>query len=357
MISVIGAGPAGSFYASKEKNDDIILFEEDKDIGKIVSCTGIVTDSIKDIMKLPKDVIVNKIKGYNIISPNNKKLFIKLKKPDIIINRTLFDQHIFEKAIDNGAKPHLNERFLNYQKVGKSKYLIKTNKRTYYTDMIVGADGPKSRVATSAGMIYGRKFIHGLQARCKHQNKDSSIVDIHLNNGEFSWVVPEDDNVARIGVVGSNINTLKSVYSKIISKSKIIETQSGLIPLYNQKQEIRRKNENIFLLGDAATHVKATTYGGIIYGLIAGNLLAENKETYEKRSKNIISKELWLSLKIRQLMNKMSDKQVNDLLNIFSKKENAELIGQFDRNYPSKFILKLILKEPRLIGLGLRILI
>jgi len=47
-------------------------------------------------------------------------------------------------AVDNGAKLHLDEKFLGY-KEDKGHFSIKTSKKTYYTKMIVGADGPFSR--------------------------------------------------------------------------------------------------------------------------------------------------------------------------------------------------------------------
>ena len=42
---IIGAGPAGCFYSSKEKHDDIDLFEEHKEIGRPFSCSGVLTGS------------------------------------------------------------------------------------------------------------------------------------------------------------------------------------------------------------------------------------------------------------------------------------------------------------------------
>ncbi|MFT4297874.1 MAG: hypothetical protein ACMXX5_01650 [Candidatus Woesearchaeota archaeon] len=356
MISVIGAGPAGSYYASKEKHDDILLFEEDASVGKPVSCTGIVTDSINKIMKVPNDSIVSKIKAYKIISPGNKQAFIKMKNPDLLLDRTIFDNHLCEKALDNGAKLHLNERFLRYKKISKSDYEIKTSKSSYNVNMIVGADGPKSNVAVSARIYGERQFARGLQARCRHSNLEEGVATIYLNKGEFSWIVPENSRTARVGVVGTNLEALKKAYSELIGKRKIIETQSGLIPLYNNRQLLKKPNENVFLMGDAATHVKATTYGGIIYGLIAAQNLAQDKEGYEKNTKKMISKELWLSMKIRSILNRMTDKQVDDLLWIIGKKRNIELLGKFDRNYPSAFLAKMAFSNPRLCWLGMKLI-
>jgi geranylgeranyl reductase family protein len=367
MISVIGAGPAGSYYSSlAAKNNEVHLFEEDKIIGRPVACTGILTDNINTILNIiPKDLILAKIKKFKIIAPNGKSIYIELKKPDIVLDRAAFDKYLFAKAEDSGAKIHLNEKFLGYKKIdayngnknkNNNQYMIKTSKSMYDTDMIVGADGPNSIVARSAGMFKERKFIQGLQVRAKYPELEEGTIIIHLNLGEFSWIVPENDKIARVGVVGVNSTELHEAYKKLISNAKIIEHQSGIIPLYNPQQQLHKDKENIFLIGDAATQVKATTYGGILYGLHAGKLLSENKEAYEKKFNKTLGKELRLSLKMRELMNSMNDKQANGLIDIFQKKVNSKILSEHDRDYPSKFIMRLMLREPRLWKLGFGIL-
>ncbi|MFT4343554.1 MAG: hypothetical protein ACMXYE_02295 [Candidatus Woesearchaeota archaeon] len=352
MKAVIGAGPAGSYYASQEKSQDVHLFEDHKKIGTPVACTGIVTDAIEGFLKVPRRLVVSKIKQFKIIAPNGKATYVDLKKTNKVMDRARFDQYVFEKAVDNGAHVHLGESFRGYRTIGKGLYRMKTSKRSYDVPMIVGADGPKSSVARSAGLYGKRQFVQGWQARCKFPELENGVTEIHLGLGEFSWVVPEDDKIARVGVIGYNNAALKRDYKKLLGASKIIEDQSGIIPLYNPKQKIRKGSEDIFLLGDAATHVKATTYGGIIYGMIAGKYLAEDKETFVKNVDKKLSKDLWISLKMREYMNHMSEKQANDLITIFQKKTNNDILAEHDRNFPSKFVVQLLMKEAKLWKLG-----
>jgi len=358
MISVIGAGPAGSYYSSlAAKSNDIHLFEEDKAIGKPVACTGILTDSVKDILQnIPKYLVVTNIKRFKIIAPNGKSIYIRLKNPDIVLDRARFDEYLYNKAVDSGAKIHLNEKFLGYKKLDNhksdNKYSIKTTKSTYDTDMIVGSDGPNSVVAKNADMFRNRRFIQGLQVRAKYPELEEGTTIIYLNLGEFSWIVPEDDKIARVGVIGVNNKKLHEDYRRLIKDAKIIEHQSGIIPLYDPNQQLRKSKEDIFLIGDSATQVKATTYGGIIYGLHAAKLLAENKNSYEKKFNSTYGKELRLSLKMREWMNVMKDKHANDLIEIFGKEKNSKILSDHDRNYPSKLILPLLIREPKLWKLG-----
>jgi geranylgeranyl reductase family protein len=352
MISVIGAGPAGSYYSSLvAKNNEVHLFEEHKTVGKPVACTGILTNSIDSIVPIPKELLVTKITRFKIISPNGKSIYVDLKKSDNVVDRAGFDQYLFNKAVDSGANIHLDEKFLGYKKIGKN-YNIQTTKSNYTTDMIVGADGPLSSVAKSAKIFGNRKFISGFQVRAKYPNLEEGTTIIHLNLGEFSWIVPEDDKVARIGVIGVNGPKLVSDYQKLIKDATIIEHQSGIIPLYNPKQQLRKDKEDIFLLGDAATQVKATTYGGIIYGILAAGYLAENKDSYKKRFNEKLGKDLWMSLKMRDLMNHMDDTQANELIDIFEKQTNSKVLSENSRDFPSKFIVQLLMKEAKLWKLG-----
>ncbi|MBR9699280.1 geranylgeranyl reductase family protein [Candidatus Woesearchaeota archaeon] len=351
MISVIGAGPAGCYYASKEKGD-VHIFEEHASVGNPIACTGILTDSVLQFTDIPKDLIISKINKFKMVAPNGKSLYVDLNKTNMVLHRAKFDQFVLQKALDNGAKLHLNEKFLGYRQNGTA-YKLKTSKKTYDSEMIIGADGPHSAVAKAAGIYGKRKFVKGYQARCKVKDLEEGVTEVHLNLGEFSWVVPEDDKIARIGVIGVDDEKLKADYKKLIGNSEVLEDQSGIIPLYNPRQKI--KKGNIFLLGDAATHVKASTYGGIIYGMIAGDYLAKNKGTFVSNINKKLSKDLWISLKMRNMMNAMNEKQANELIDIFEKKRNNKILSEYDRNFPSKFIVQLLMKEAKLWKLGFKI--
>lgn len=351
MISVIGAGPAGSYYSSLVKDREVHLFEEHKKVGLPVACTGILTESVKRVMDIDQDLVVSKIKKFKIVSPNGKSVYVDLDKTNMVLDRARFDQWVFQKAIDNGAKIHLGEKFVGYKKIGNNFSLI-TDKQSYDTEMIVGSDGVYSQVARVAGLEKERKVIRGWQARAKFPDLEEGVTEVRLNLGEFSWVVPEDDKIARVGVIGMDNALLRKDYQKLLGASKIIEDQSGFIPLYNPKIRLQKPKENIFVIGDAATQVKATTYGGIIYGLIAGQYLAEDKNSYEKRFNDKLGRDLWISLKMRDMMNNMSEEQANKLIEIFNKKENKSILETHDRDFPSKFVVQLLMKEAGLWKLG-----
>ncbi|MBL7147328.1 MAG: hypothetical protein ISS82_00705, partial [Nanoarchaeota archaeon] len=101
MIAVIGAGPVGGYLASKV--NDVCIYEEHKEIGKPVQCTGVVTGRIFDYVKFSNKFVVNKIKKVRLHSMCNEFSF-NLKNTEYVIDRTEFDRNIINDAVSKGAK-------------------------------------------------------------------------------------------------------------------------------------------------------------------------------------------------------------------------------------------------------------
>ncbi len=356
MIAVIGAGPAGCYYASLVKGRDVHIFEEDTVVGTPVSCTGILTDSVRRVLgDIPEELIVSRVRTFKLVAPGGKSLSVDLDKVNMVLDRAAFDRHLLRAAVANGATLHLGERFTGYERRGAA-YEVQTTRGRYEAESIVGADGPFSALARAAGLYGERTFVMGWQALCLYPGLEAGVTEIRLTLGEFSWIVPEDDRVARVGVIGPDVPSLRRDYHALLGGARVLEDQSGIIPVYNPAQKLRKPGESIFLIGDAATQVKATTYGGIIYGLLAARYLAEDADGYEQRMNTKLGRDLWLSLRMREFMNAMTEEQADELIDIFEKEENRQIISRHDRDFPSKFIGQLLMKETRLWKLGFGLL-
>ena len=351
MISIIGAGPAGSFLAYKlaKSGKDVTLYEEHSQIGSPIQCSGVVTPAIDDIIHIKKEIIVNKIKKVRFIAPNNKDFEVKIKE-DYVYDRGKLDRFFAEKAEEAGVEIKLNQRFQDFSK-DKDGFKLKFEKAYSNAEILVGADGPFSKVAKSAGLFNNRKFITGLQVRAKTKNiDDKHTVNIHLGYGEFGWSIPEDEYTSRIGVVSEENPRLEFDKLMEVYKADIITHHSGMIPIYNPK--IKTQQNNLYLIGDAATHVKGATHGSILYSLIVGEQLEKainNNLNYEKLWRKKIGFDLWLNLKIRNTLKNFSNEDYNKLVNYFSSNKLKEILSSNVRDFPSKFIFKMLINEPRLL--------
>jgi flavin-dependent dehydrogenase len=356
VIAVIGAGPAGCYYASLVKDREVHIFEDHDEVGMPVSCTGILTDSVRRVLgDVPEELVVSRIHRFKLVAPGGKSMYVDLDKVNMILDRAAFDRHLLQRALDNGATLHLGERFVDYARRG-SAYEMRTNRGCYKAEMIVGADGPFSAGARAAGLYRRRTFVTGWQARCRYPGLEAGVTEIRLNLGEFSWIVPESESIARVGVIGPDGPSLRRDYAALLGSSQVLEDQSGMIPVHDPRQRLRKRGENVFLIGDAATQVKATTYGGIIYGLLAAQYLAENRDGYERRMHAKLGRDLWISLQMREFMNAMTEEQADELIDIFERERNSQIIARHDRDFPSRFIVQLLMKEAQLWKLGFGLL-
>lgn len=351
MITIIGAGPAGSYLACllTKQGKKVAVIEEHNSIGHPVQCTGIVTHSIEKFFRLKNEVIANKLDKVIVVSKNNK---ISVNVDEIVMWRDKFDQFVADMAQNAGAEILLNYKFLGFN--GKNSIKIKDGKgnktKELKTDIVVGADGPYSTVAKAAGITASKNYI-GMQAKVKLSMNTTSFETYFGSDfpNFFGWCVPENDETARLGI-GCFEDAQEHFYRFLKSrtgKKEILCWESGLIPLYSPKKTIQK--DNVYLIGDAATQVKATTGGGIIPSLKAAQTLCNciiNNKDYNREFKRQSGRELLLHLRIRGMLNKFSDKDYDKLLSIMDKEKVRKILKKYDRDTPIPLVANLLLREP-----------
>jgi len=346
MISIIGAGPSGSYlaYLLAREGREVSVFEEHDKIGRPVQCTGLLTSSIKDLIELKDEFIVNKISKVKVIAPNGDEVIFNLRNPNYIFDRGRFDEYVAELAKEKGARFFLGKRFEDF-KDGKVFFSDGTN---CDSDYLIGADGPSSSVAKKFGMFNNREFMTGMQARIKGRFVKDVFV-VYFGEGYFGWSVPENEEFSRVGVIARN-GRPKEYFDLVLGRvgGEIIEYQSGLIPIYQSK--IKCSKGNVYLVGDAATQCKGSTHGGIIQGMIGGSALCEaligNKD-YETLWRERLGRDLYIHLKIRKKIDRMDDNELNYMIKLVKQEKVKKILEKHDRDHASKIALGLLLKEPR----------
>ncbi|PIN86248.1 hypothetical protein COV19_05560 [Candidatus Woesearchaeota archaeon CG10_big_fil_rev_8_21_14_0_10_44_13] len=362
MISIIGAGPIGSYlgYLLSKNNIENTIVEEHPEIGRPEQCTGLISRNIEGIIEpsLLKKAAMNKVNGA-VISCG--KASFEVKTHDFkayVFDRSKFDKAIAEKAENKGSKLLLGHSYIDHKlnpqtrqkglKIGlnfghKAKYLQST--------LLVGADGPASKVAKNSSLYGDRKFWTGAQMilKAKEPFFDKSPVYVYLDkrysDGFFAWVVPIDEERAKAGLA-SYSNTaehlnrfLKDKFGHFLAERR----SGGLIPVYN-KMPLQNRQKNIFLVGDAALQVKATSGGGVVNGMLAAQGLADaistGKFDYESRIRGI-RRNLWLHSLIRKKLNAMGDARRSELIedlcdekikNIMQEKGDMDFVAKFGFN-------------------------
>ncbi len=351
MITIIGAGPAGSYtaYLLAKAGQDVTVVEEHDTIGSPVQCTGIVTHSIEKFFKLPKSVIANRCSKVVVVSKSRR---ISANVDEIVMWRNKFDQHIASMAQKEGAKILTGTTFTSLSKNSITVREKSGKSREIKADAVIGADGPSSPVARAAGIPHNNAFYIGMQAKVK---LNMPLHEFETHFGEdypdfFGWVVPEGEGVVRLGL-GARKNTQQLFYrflEKVTGKREILCWESGIIPIYNPSQQIQKGN--VYLIGDSATQVKATTGGGIIPSLKAAHTLAEcilGNKNYNLHYKLQSGKELRLHLALRNFLNRFGDDDYDHLLELMGREHVQWILKKYDRDTPIPLLISLAVREPR----------
>jgi digeranylgeranylglycerophospholipid reductase len=337
-VLIIGAGPIGCFTAKifAEKGYDVSVFEEHKSIGLPIRCTGLLSGKVPGL-NLDDTIIQNKVNKVKL-KLNDEEIIIKLKKPELVICREKFDNHIANLAIKKGVKIYTEHKFLKFE---NNIAFFENNKKIKF-DYLIGADGPLSKVKQSINKSK-TKFWTAIQGDIVNKY-DRETITVYLGNlfkEFFGWEVPVTNKIARVGFASKKRN--KEAQEKLNIKN----LTGGIIPIYDPNLWVVKNN--IGLVGDAATHVKATTGGGLMQGIIISNEIVENLIN----KKNVKNKDLKahfrlnMHLLIRDIMDNFNQKDYEYLFNLCKNEKIRKIIGDESREEPKKMLIKLLINEPR----------
>lgn len=351
-ISIIGAGPAGSYAALLlvKQGHEVHVFEDHDEIGVPVQCTGIVTHGLWNLIPKNDSIIRTELNQVKIHAPNGNTTSFKLH--EFVLDRAGLDKYIAKLAQDAGAIYHLGYRFVGFE--GASiRTRHKGKEAIFLTDITIGADGPNSEVAKAANIWTPRKVWGGVQATIRG-NYAPDTFEVFFGpeyEGFFGWAVPESSSVARVGIAAQR--KAREMFLRITKQypGMLIGWQSGPIPIYDKKIPVQNKERTVFLVGDAAGLVKATTGGGIITGMVSSRILADSiqKKKNYSRALNPLHRDLKLHWLMRRVLNTFTESDYNKLIKWMGRPQIQDLLMKNQRDFPSRFVAKLFFVEPRLL--------
>ena len=366
-VCVVGASIAGNYltYLLSKSNIKIVVIEEHQDIGLPFQCAGIISQKLDQLIKLPEEIVVNRVKTAKIFNPLGNSIKLSGNEHPYVIDRIALDRLFYGKNKNaTNVTYYLGERFKSFKyciENGQKCVLIDTSKRLIKAKMLIGCDGPLTSVGKH--LKVKNKVLYATQIRIKGNfHEKEAVLYFHpLWKQLFGWIVPEGNNIYRIGIASSkNVKECFLIYLKKlgIDINNKIDQQGGIIPY-----GIMNKSafNNVLLLGDAAGQVKATTGGGIVMLLTAAKYasncvrlsIRQNnfskrfiKKHYEKPCLKVIGKELKLHYVIRLILERLSNKDFETFFKIIKENKIEQLISLYgDMDFPKDLIFKL-LKNP-----------
>lgn len=365
-IVIVGAGPVGCYTAQLMKKSGIKtrIIEEHNEVGKPIKCAGIVGRQVFEdiLLNIGKNSIINQINGA-LFFYGDDNFQIERERVAYVIDREKFD-----KELSKGLDVEFGTKLLEIEKMGRG-YRLKTSNGEIYVDVVIGADGSKSRVRRFMMRELGReqknkddlkekikdsiKYYNGWQYRIKLEKDlpQGKIARVYMCEGIpfFIWTIPESEEIIRLGVISENgKNRLDHFIAVSKIQGEIIDKLAGIIPLGLVQQT---SDKNIAVVGDAACQIKPLTGGGIYYGLKSAEILAEcirenNLEEYDQRWKSKFGKEIRLGLWARKIYERLNRHELKDIFWLF--KGNAEFIERMANFENHSIIFREAFKNPKI---------
>jgi len=385
---VVGGGSCGSFAALNlaKSGANVTVFEEHGEIGVPSHCTGHL--SIKGLKQLglhplPSKIIENNFRGAIFHSPKGNEISVRFSMPvTCVVNRPLFDKYIAEKAVEAGARYCLNSRvesLIVEDYFIKGVNLVQSGKteEKAFGKIVVDVEGMASKILgmTSLQGFNRRMLVNGVQAEVENiKDAEPDVVEVFLGRdyapGFYAWLVPKRDGRAKVGLAAKNGNPkelLKRIMLKHPAASKKLRTAKILKTAFHPLTlggPIPKNYSNGFLVvGDAASQVKPTTGGGVIFGMTCARIAAEVAHealvkndfsstflsTYQKRCEETLDFDMNVMLRIRKMLDIMTDKKVDDAIVFCKKLKLDETLQSFkDLDFQGQSLIKL-LRSPRML--------
>lgn len=384
-ILVIGAGPAGSSTAKHAalNGAEVILIDKKSEIGAPKRCAeGVSKEGLKKLKIEPSSRWVTKeLSGVLMKAPNGTSVWlnekkVKLPEAGYILERKVFDKHMAMDAARAGAKIMVKTLATGLRREEDSLIVTAETMGEEFevkAKIVIGADGPESRVGRWAGLkttIKPKNMESCAQFEMAGVKMDDpNSIEFHFGSvapGGYAWLFPKGDDIANVGLGILTTETDKSAYQHLLEfvencpatqNAQPVELNIGGDPVGGMLNEL--VTDNFMIVGDAASQVNPLTGGGIISameaGLYAGQVAAlAIKEgdcskarliKYQERCEENIDKKFKRDLKVKEYLLSLSDEELNSIAEAFQDIEldninTAELIKNLIKVSP-KALLKL----------------
>jgi digeranylgeranylglycerophospholipid reductase len=347
---VAGGSVAGLAFAAEaaKRGATVLVAEEHQEIGEPEKCDGLV--SLRGLRKFGYEpepgVVQSSINAAVIHSPSGRSFAVNASHLEVVVlDRSEFDKQIAATAASTGAvirtgvranrpveKPEGVETELGGDVVGAK----------YFVDATGPASSPKR------GILPAAKYE--LEGDWVREHVVELFMDAEKYPGFFAWVIPFGGNKAKVGAAGRGISPFKALDAFLAGRrSTILRRVSA--PIYVGGPAPRFVEGRRVLVGESAGQVKPTTAGGITTSLagavtaarwICGSLGNEDPELvpkYQKEWETIFSKEMKTMLKLRGVLEKLSNPDMEAVFTAIATPRIVSRMSRSDFDYHATALL------------------
>jgi digeranylgeranylglycerophospholipid reductase len=389
-VVVVGGGPGGTSTAKHLAllGHSVLVLEKRQEIGAPKRCgEGLSVATAEMIGEIPQNCIAQKIDGCKVYSPDKRCVLIDfgVKSTGYVVERKVFDKWLAYEASRAGATIIAKSEVTDVLKKGQQIVGVKARicgspEIDIHAKVVVAADGIESTIARKAGLDTTNKLVNvdsGFQYEMANLKLDD-YKKIYLFFGNdvaprgYVWIFPKGPDVANVGIGTALAEKSAKEYldkfirenPEIFGKASIIEVNSGGIPVGGFLDNMVL--DGFIAVGDAAHQVNPIHGGGmkeatvageiaakVISGSVkAGNVSEESLSEYNKLWWDDRGKKLKKVERLRQVVEKLSD---NDL-NMLAKALTGDVLIELSRGNKLTTLAKVMMRNPRLIKLARHLL-
>lgn len=331
--------------------------------------TLIVTDQMRDLLgTMGEPALRNEIRRFELFT-DGRAATVTLRRPDLVIERSQLIRALAHGARQAGADVVLGRKFSAFgEKGGELRLAFERTTEAGAEEVrattVVGADGAASRVAREAGwpQPITVPLVQALVPLPKDMAADSTRVwFVPQDTPYFYWLIPESSTLGALGLIGEDGRETRLALERFLERQhlKPLAFQAAKIPLYTEWVPVRRQlgGGDVYLVGDAAAHVKPTTVGGIVTGFRGALAVAEAiMNGGHSRRLGALRRELNLHLLIRKIIHNFSQAHYSKLIDLLNAPARRDL-ETYGRDEPRTVLWHLCLHQPRLLLMGVRALL
>jgi flavin-dependent dehydrogenase len=311
------------------------------------------------------DLAVNEIRRF-VLTAGDQVVTIPLEQPDLVIERAAVISALAARAVANGAEICTGESLVGLEPQDDGVTLLLERpgclkQRRMSTSTLVGADGSFSQVARLAGWpkLPTVPLLQGIVSLPRQHDPYTARVWFDTSETPyFYWLIPDSESTAVVGLIGEDGCAIRGSLDRFLHQQGLSASayQGGRIPRYDGWTSPHRKlgGGDVYLVGDAAGQAKVTTVGGIVTGFKGAMAAAEAIASGNGHAGfRALRRELDLHLRVRQALHGFDQAGYRTLLAHLSR-SSAQTLGKYTRDEMLKLLTKLLLRQPRLLVLGLR---
>jgi len=367
-VVVIGASSAGLFAAEilAKSGKRVAVFERAESFAPDIR-TYIITPGLFRVMPdVESELILHEINAI-YLQTGRESAVIQLSSPDLIVERVQLITTLLNRAKSAGVEVHFGTEFkglITKNGITRVNVLSNSTETLIEADYLIGADGVASTVGKAAGLP-DLLTVPLLQVEINlPENWDPGVVKVWFDYEDtpyFYWLIPDSETRAVVGLIAQSGANIRVLLDRFLTENNFypLSYQSGKAALYSPGDRIESQvgDLKVMLIGDAAGQVKVTTVGGTVTGLSGGQAAACAilEEVPYRKTRKGVTKELNLHFFIRQLLEKMDQKDYVRLIGLLSPTV-LSFLSKYDRDTMRQYFWKLLLIQPRFIPLGLKLL-